>query len=53
MSLATAVEMIDDGMALAAGGVLLHNKPLRFLDAVGRAGRRGLRYHTFLGSLDV
>lgn len=53
MSLATAVGMIDDGMALAAGGVLLHNKPLRFLDAVGRAGRRGLRYHTFLGSLDV
>lgn len=53
MSLATAVGMVDDGTSLAAGGVLLHNKPIRFLDAVGRAGRRGLRYHTFLGSLDV
>ena len=54
MSLTTAVEMIEDGSSLAAGGVLLVNKPLlRFLDAVGRHGRRGLRYHTFLGSLDV
>lgn len=45
--------MVDDGMSVAAGGVLLNNKPLSFLDAVGRAGCRGLRYHTFLGSLDV
>jgi glutaconate CoA-transferase subunit A len=45
--------MVGDGMSLAAGGVLLYNKPLRFLDAVGRAGRHGLQYHTFLGSLDI
>jgi len=53
MPLTAAVDMVDDGVSLAAGGVLLHNKPLRFLDAVGRDGRQGLRYHTFLGSLDV
>ena len=53
IELDAAVGMIGDGDIVATAGALLHRKPLRLLDALGRAGRRDLHLVTFAGSLDV
>ena len=53
LSLDEAVDLVVDGCALGIGGVLLKRKPMGFLAATARAGRRRLTAVTFLGSLDV
>lgn len=44
---------MPDGSAVGVGGILMTRKPVALLDALGRAGRRGLTLYTLLGSLDV
>lgn len=53
MSVHEAIALVSDGDVLATAGAVLHRKPLVFLDALGRAGRRNLHLVTFAGSLDV
>lgn len=53
VELDAAIELIGDGDVVATAGALLHRKPLRFLHALGCAGRRDLHLVTFAGSLDV
>ena len=48
-----AVSLVPDGARLGVGGVLLQRKPIAFLDALVAAGRRDLRFHSFLASLDA
>ncbi len=52
-SLDDAIGLVTDGARIGGGGVLLDRKPIGFLDALTRAGVTDLRYHSFLGSLDV
>lgn len=52
-SLDEALTLVTDGARLGVGGVLLQRKPIAFLTALARAGRRGLRFHSFLASLDA
>ncbi|MBP2367787.1 CoA transferase subunit A [Pseudonocardia parietis] len=48
-----ALTLVPDGARLGVGGVLLRRKPIAFLDALATAGRRDLRVHSFLASLDA
>jgi glutaconate CoA-transferase subunit A len=52
-SLEAAVELVPDGASLGVGGVLLRRKPMALLTAIADAGRRDLRFHCFLASLDA
>ncbi len=45
--------MIPDGAALGVGGVLLKRKPMSLLLALVALGRKDLRLHSFLASLDA
>ncbi len=48
-----AAALVTDGAALGVGGVLLQRKPIALLDALVDAGVTGLRFHSFLASLDA
>lgn len=48
-----ALSLIPDGALLGVGGALLKRKPVTFLAALARAGRRNLRAISFLASLDA
>lgn len=48
-----ALELVPDGALLGIGGALLKRKPLAFLAALARSGRRNLRAASFLASVDA
>ncbi len=48
-----ALALVPDGARLAVGGALLRRKPVAFLAALAKAGRRDLTLYSFLASLDV
>ena len=48
-----AVALVAPGTALGVGGVLLQRKPVAVLNALVDAGVGGLRFHSFLASLDA
>lgn len=52
-TLDAAVALVGDGARIGTGGVLLRRKPIAFLDALTAAGRRDLRFHSFLASFDA
>lgn len=53
LDLADAVALVKPGARLGVGGVLLQRKPIAFLNALVDAGTGGLRFHSFLASLDA
>lgn len=52
-TLDAAIGLVDDGALLGIGGILLKRKPVGFLSALARAGRRDLRVVSFLASVDA
>lgn len=53
MDIEAAVGLVDAGAKLGVGGVLLQRKPIAFLNELVDAGVDGLRFHSFLASLDA
>jgi glutaconate CoA-transferase subunit A len=53
IALDEVAELVPDGASIVTGGVLMARKPIALLDAITRAGRRGLTLWTMIGSLDV
>jgi glutaconate CoA-transferase subunit A len=52
-TLDAAISLIGDGAMVGIGGALLKRKPVAFLAALARAGRRDLRAVSFLASVDA